>query len=154
MKRLLINVFLILALALSLSSAAVAQGERPEKALPEALAGLKLDSPAQAQDVTLPGKMEASLISSKGSQRVIVQLKGEPVGAVAAAGKGRVAQLARGKDISTQQKQFIARAKGVDKQTKVLGSMQKTLNAVMLKINAGALPELAADPDVVSIHAD
>jgi subtilisin family serine protease len=153
MKRLLINVFLILALALSLSSAAVAQGERPEKALPEALAGLKLDSPAHAEDVSSFSKIDDVLISSSGPQRVIVQLKGAPVGAVAAAGKGRVAQLARGKDIATQQKQFIARAKGMDKQTKVLGTMQKTLNAVMLKINAGSLSTLAADPEVVSIHA-
>jgi len=153
MKRLLINVFLILALALSLSSAAVAQGEGPARALPEKLAELKLDSPAHAQDVSSFSKVDDVLISSSGPQRVIVQLKGVPVGAVAAAGKGRVAQLARGKDIATQQRQFIARAKGMDKQTKVLGTMQKTLNAVMLRINAGSLSTLAADPEVVSIHA-
>jgi subtilisin family serine protease len=153
MKRKLINIFLILALALALTSAAVAQGERPERALPEALDDLKLDSPVRSQDASSLGKVEGILASSPGPQQVIVRLEGDPVGAVAAAKQGRVAQLEQGKEIATQQKQFIARAKSLDKSTKVLGTMQKTLNAVMLKINGGALSALAADPEVVSIHA-
>jgi subtilisin family serine protease len=153
MKRLLINALVILSFALSLSLSALAQESEPQRPLPETLAEFKLDSPVRAAGVMPASKLEKGLMSATGAQRVIVRLAGEPVAEAAAQGESLLAQKAQFASVSSQQDQLIARAMELDQGARVLGSVQKTLNAVMLEIDADSLPALAAGPEVISVHA-
>lgn len=153
MKGKLLNVILIMALALSLSSAAFAQtGGIPDRPLPESVEGLKLESPVEVSDALSLLKVDQTLLKAKGPQQVVVRLDASAVAEVAAAGKGKGQQQSQLAKVNQQQKKLENQAKRLDAETKVLGQAQKALNAVMLEIDADSLADLAASPDVVSIH--
>jgi hypothetical protein len=88
MKRIIVNLTLILVLVLSFSASALAQGEQPEKTLPESLDEFKLDTPVTVEGVAPVSKLDKGLLSATGKQQVVIRLKTNPVARIAASGKG------------------------------------------------------------------
>ena len=152
MKRIIVNLTLILVLVLSFSASALAQGEQPEKTLPESLDEFKLDTPVTVEGVAPVSKLDKGLLSATGKQQVVIRLKTNPVARIAASGKGISDQKNQLNKVDTQQKSIIALAMDLDGNTKVLGTAKKAINAVMLETDASGLQVLAADPAVVSIR--
>ena len=137
-------------IALAQEGATATRGERNETArpLPAAIEGLKLDAPATADaEATAARRLEPSLRGATGRQRVIVRLT-QPAAAEAAdaSAQGLARQAAQ-----VQQSAVIGAARALDANARVLGTLKIVLNAVMLDIDAAALPALAADPNVASI---
>lgn len=149
LKRTLKLLLIVGLLALTASMALAQDSQRNETArqLPAQLSGLKLDTPATAGPEALGARrLEPSLRGATGRQRVIVRLS-EPAAAQAAA-DGR---LAAQSVAVAQQAAVINAARELDANARVLGTLKIVLNAVMLEIDAAALPALAANPAVVSI---
>jgi len=154
MKRLLLNSFLILAMAFSLSAAAFAQeGGSPvdrnaDRALPESVSALKLDTPVELSDVPT-AVVDASLLNAEGPVKVIVRLTADSV--AEANGKGKALSLAN-KEAQAQQNAFVGRVYVLDPNAREIASVQQVLNAVFLEIDASVLPQLAKDPAVKRIN--
>ena len=116
--------------------------------LPAQVSGLKLDAPVSADAEALAARrLETSLRGATGRQRVIVRLSEPAAAEVSADAQGIAAQAA-----VTQQAAVISAARGLDANARVLGTLKMVLNAVMLDIDAAALPALAANPQVVSVN--
>lgn len=151
MKRVIVNVFLILALLLAFSSAAFAQEEGADRSegrqLPESVAGFKLENPVEVGDVS-SDVLERSLLSAKGSTRVIVRLSADSAAEAEASGRSMLSAEA---DVLAQQDGFLNRVSKVDPNARLLGEVQLVLNAVFLEVGADALPTLAEDPAVERI---
>jgi minor extracellular serine protease Vpr len=148
----LFRLLIILALALSISPAAMAQGEQPERTMPQALDELKLDSPLNVEAGAPVSKLGRGLLSAHGPSQVIVRLAAEPLAKLEARGQGSADQRGQLQVIDAQQDHITRHALGLDPNTKVLGTARKAINAVMLEIDADSLRALAADPAVVSIN--
>jgi hypothetical protein len=151
MKRVIVNLFLILALLLAFSSAAFAQEEGTDRfegrQLPESVAGFKLENPVDMGDVSAD-VLERSLLSAKGSTRVIVRLSADSAAEAEASGRSMLSAEA---DVLAQQDGFLNRVGKVDPDARLLGEVQLVLNAVFLEVDADALPTLAEDPAVERI---
>lgn len=134
-----------------LPGAALANDPGSAVQLPDSIADARLDAPITSGSVAAPSTLDASLLSSSGPQAVIVRLKADSVAEVAARGNGSDAQRRHFGQLKQQQDQVVGRARQLDADTVVLGSAQRALNAVMLRIDASALAGLAADPQVEKI---
>jgi subtilisin family serine protease len=118
---------------------------------------LKLDSPRVVQGSQLPrgaqamrgGKLHPALLSAQGRQRVIVRLKTPAVGAMA--DDLASARINRKLAIDAEQAGFIARCQRSAHRVRVLARAQRVLNAVFLEADVSALPDIAADSDVVRV---
>ena len=137
-------------IALAQDSATAQRGERNQTArpLPAAIDGLKLDTPATATaDAVATRRLEPGLRGATGRQRVIVRLT-QPAAAEVTdpAAQGPARQAAQ-----VQQGAVIGAARALDANARVLGTLKIVLNAVMLDIDAAALPALAANPNVATI---
>jgi subtilisin family serine protease len=137
-------------IAFAQDNATAVRGDRNQTArpLPAGIDGLKLDTPATADaDAFAARRLEPGLRGATGRQRVIVRLT-QPAAAEAtdAAAQGLARQAAQ-----VQQGAVIGAARALDANTRVLGTLKIVLNAVMLDIDAAALPALAANPNVVTI---
>jgi len=139
------------ALTLVLPGAALASDPDSAVQLPESVADARLDAPIGAPSVAAPSTLHASLLSSAGPQAVIVRLKADSVAEVAAKGTGAAAQRRHFGQLKQQQDQVVGRARQLDPDAVVLGTVQRALNAVMLRIDASALAGLAASPQVEKI---
>jgi subtilisin family serine protease len=151
MKRKMLNLFLVLALVLALSSTAFAQDGVPDRfegrELPESLESLKLETPVELSGVSSP-TLDSSLIGAVGDNRVIIRLSADS-GAEAFA-KGVFTARAK-REALAQQEAFFKRVRKVDSGARLLGQVQMVLNAVFVEVDASALPQLARDPAVVRI---
>jgi subtilisin family serine protease len=150
LKRTLV---LVVALATVLGAAAMGsaqEADRPERALPERISDLKLDTPLSASGVTVADKMEQGLFGAVGRVRVSIRLTGDPVAAVAASGGRAEQQKDQRRVVLEQQARFarVLRGQGAT----VLGATQVALNTIFAEVDAAALPRLAADADVASIR--
>jgi subtilisin family serine protease len=147
MKRVIVNVFLILAMLLAFSATAFAQEGTPDRfegrELPESVSALKLDSP-----VEMSGVLDDSLVGAKGEGKVIIRLSADS-GAEAFA-KGSATDKAK-KAAEAQQAAFLKRVFAADPNAVVLGQVQMVLNAVFVEVDTAALPALAKDSAVVRI---
>ncbi len=127
--------------------------ERSAKPLPDRIAAQKLSSPielgADAAAKVMSTKVAATLRGATGQQRVIVRLSAPP--SIQQIDNGRVQQKAAYAVARAQQAKVIAKAKVLDKKTKVLGRTGTASNVVMLKTDAKTLVTLAQDPAVVAI---
>ncbi len=148
--------FLVLALVLSLSSAAFAQGsEGPvdrfqSRELPEGVAAQKLDQPLELSGIA-PETLAGGLFSADTSNRVIIRLTQDSV--VEARGKGIPPGQAK-KQVESQQQNFLSRVQQVDPSARVLAEVQVVLNAVFVEVDGAALATLATlanDPAVLRI---
>jgi minor extracellular serine protease Vpr len=153
MKHRLLNGLLILVLALALSWPALAQEGGPSvdrfqgRALPESVAGLKLETPLEVSGVNRE-TLDRSLLGAEGSKRVIIRLRADSV--AEAQGKGAAIDHAK-KQVDTQQQDFLGRVLQVDPNVRVIARVQIVLNAVFVEASASALPVLANDPAVLRI---
>jgi len=148
LKRLLVPVVCLLLLLGAGAVGNAAEVDRPERALPESIAGLKLDSPITADAAAL--NLDPDLIGAEGVVRVSVRLTQDPVAAVAARGGNAGQQKAQLRAVEGQQGQFRNSVAGLN--GRAIGATQRALNAVFVEIDASALAQLAANPNVVWIH--
>ena len=152
MKRKLFNGLLVLALALSLSSATLAQENGPAdrldgRELPAGIEGLKLDTPLELSSVSM-NALDASLFGSEGDQSVIVRLRSASVGEQKVHGKSaRRSKM----QLQAQQVDLLSRVLELDPNARVLAQVQVVMNAVFVEVDASVLPDLAKDPAVLRI---
>ena len=151
MKRVMFNIFLILALVLAFTSTVFAQGDGPDRfegrEVPDSVAELKLDTPVELSDVS-GATLDRSLVGAEGDSKVIIRLSADSV--AEAKGKGKALGKAK-KEVDAQQDAFLSRVYQVDPNARVVGEVQLVLNAVFVEVDAAALPVLAQDPAVVRI---
>jgi hypothetical protein len=108
----------------------------------------KLDDSVHA-DLTFDSRvLQRELLGATGEVDVLVRLTDE---SLAQADVAESAQATAVAAVERGQSAFIARAKRADRSVEVLGSAQRVLNAVMLRVDAQALGDLAADPSVERI---
>ena len=152
MKRVL-NTMIIVALLLALVPLALAQPGRTDRALPEAISALKLETPLEGEGAS--PRMDASLVNATGLQQVIVRLSTTAVGELVAStdttlDKSPKAQRKQMDSVVSQQKRFTILASRLG--AKNLGSTQRVRNLVMLEIDGSQLAELAANSEVLSVR--
>jgi subtilisin family serine protease len=150
MKRIMINLFLVLVLILVVGSSAAAGDDGPPdrvdgRELPTAIENLKLDKPIQLSGVS---SLDSSLVGAQGDQSVIIQLREASVAEQKARGKS--AQQAK-KKLEVEQSDLLGRVMALDPNAKVLGQVQLVLNAVFVEVDAAVLGDLANDPAVLRI---
>lgn len=149
--RKLLHAVMAVAMAVGSGGPAFAQGGTPERGtarqLPASLLSLKLDAAVTATGLA-PGVLERSLRAAAGPQRVIIRLSADS-GAVAFTRGADTAQARR--NARAQQDAFLAYARTVDPNARVVAQVQSVLNAVFVEVDAAALPALARDPRVVRI---
>ncbi len=123
------------------------------RALPAAFIDLQLNSP-----VTMLSGQKAQLVATNNApdsaapQQVIVRLNEAPLAARAIMASSVDAVQAQMQLLQSQQATVIQQATNLDPDVKVLGSVQKVLNAVMLETNAATVATLATNPNVRSIE--
>lgn len=126
-----------------------------QRTLPSTLAALRLEEASVVENASALRNLSHSLVGASGRQRVVVRLSEPSVvqqvltNVAASSTAAQQAQLAV---VQQQQASVVAAALQLDASAKVLGQVQKALNAVMLEIDANALPALAANPAVQSIR--
>ena len=148
LKLLLIVGLLVLTASMALAQTGPQRSET-SRSLPAQISGLKLDTPATADAEALGARrLEPALRGATGRQQVVVRLSGPAASEAAADGR-----LAAQSAAVAQQATVISAARGLDANARVLGTLKIVLNAVMLEIDAAALPALAANPAVVSISS-
>ena len=128
-----------------IASAQDAPDRFADRALPEAVSGLKLDSPVTVDGVSASA-LDASLVGATGPQRVIVRLSMDSLADSGVATPG--AQTRHVRNVKAQQKAFERRVAKIDKNASSLGSAQRVLNAVFLEVDGSALAAIAADAAV------
>ncbi len=128
---------LILASAVAVASAAYAV---PDSKVPAQLDSMRLAEPVVSNHLS---KIDRGLSNASGRVQVILRLS-QP--SLAASG-GRKGQLQK---VAKQQQALDAALAAAG--AKKLGSLSKVLNAVMVEVDAAALPTLAANPSVTAIR--
>lgn len=132
-----------------------ASGVEKARALPASVADLKLAERATLENGLAEAKLAPALRTAQGKVNVVVQLTGPALTQIVAA-SGLSASAADAtavvSAIAQQQAQVTSAAQGLDAGAQVLGSVHKALNAVMLQVDAAALKQLAANPNVRSIN--
>lgn len=153
-KFIRVGLIVVLIMAIGLVSLVQAGSNdiRPDRPLPETFTGLQLDAPLSLENAMASMKLDRDLLDAEGKQQVLVRLSEAPVAAAAAENSmAYTAQLNQRGRIHSQQQVVIAQARAADSNVVALGAIRNALNAVMLEVDASALTELAASPDVVSI---
>jgi minor extracellular serine protease Vpr len=125
----------------------------PDRAVtaPDSIRDARLGDTVSSSTAALPSRLDRGLMGRSGPQAVVVRLKAAAVAEVAAIGRGALAQKRQFANIKAQQSRVVARATQLDATATVLGSAQRALNAVMLRIDARQLARLANSPDVEHI---
>jgi minor extracellular serine protease Vpr len=136
---------------------ATGQVERQERRLPPGIAQLKLPAPLEVGGVGRQAVLDESLIGAVGRQQVIVRLKTPAVGKLNEVPLAELgydlagARFARRHQILDEQRGFLDRCRRAAPTADVLTEAQTVLNAVVLDVDASALPALAQDPAVERI---
>jgi minor extracellular serine protease Vpr len=154
MKR-FFSVLLTLLLVLSVTPLARAQSSKPERALPQAIADLKLDTPIESNQIE--PRLDARLAQAQGPQDVIVRLSTMAVGELVASSDATLDKSPRGqrqqlKHVKDQQDRMVGVVTALDPKVKVLGTTQRVRNLLLLEMDGTTLPELAANPEVLSVR--
>ena len=103
-----------------------------------------LNSPITAEGTTLG--LDRSLVDVSGEQTVIVRLKADSLAEMGALSDARSAAAVQ--SIARSQQALIDRVIAIDASARVLGSVQRVLNAVFVEVDASVLSDIAADSDV------
>lgn len=126
-----------------------------QQAMPSRITTLKLASPVTLSDGAASRRLAATLTGATGRKQVVVRLSEPSVvqrvlsDVTASAVAAQQAQVAV---VERQQAAVLSTALQLDASAQLLGQVNKALNAVMLEIDATALPTLATNPAVLSIH--
>ncbi len=151
MKRKVLHTLLAVTMAFGSGAPVYAQSVKPDRLaarpLPASLATLKLDAPATAAGFSR-NVLDSSLRGATGSNRVIIRLSADS-GAAAFVKGADTAQAKR--TAKAQQDAFLASARALDPNARVVAQVQAVLNAVFVEVDASVLPALARDPRVVRI---
>ena len=146
---------LVLVSLLTLLIPSTALANDPDRAIkaPDALRNQRVsgDLARPSSTAVPPSRLDGSLLGRSGPQAVVVRLKAAAVAEVAARGRGPTLQKAQLGRVKTQQSRVIARATQLDAGSVVLGSAQRAVNVVMMRIDARQLARLASHPDVEHI---
>lgn len=106
------------------------------RAVPAAIAELKLEAPVTATGIT-PGVLDRSLVGAVGTNRVIIRLSADS--AAIAFAKG--ADTAQAKEAAkAQQEAFLGSVRALDPKARLIGRAQSVLNAVFVEVDAAARP--------------
>ncbi len=141
-----LTVVMMLLLAFALVAPAAAQVS-PPRIDPARIDRLRLDTPAQIANpraVLSPG-----LEGATGRRQVVIRLREAPVATVAEG----AAQLAQGERIRQQQDRVVARIRAIDPTATEYARLRIGLNAVIMNVDAAALPTLARDGEISRISA-
>jgi minor extracellular serine protease Vpr len=141
---------LILALVLSLGSAAFAQegvDRFQGRELPATIADLKLDTPLELSGLS-GASLDPSLLFVEGAGKVIIRLV-RP--SVAEQGLADNAAVRERENLRQQQADLLGRVRALDPNARILAQTQVVLNAVFVQVDASVLPQLANDPAVLRI---
>lgn len=151
MKRILFNVFVILALVLAIASSATAQ-TGPTRPLPASVGELKLESALSDVEGVTPATLgvDRSLLGVVGLQRVMIKLAA-PSTLQNSVDTGNPNQRLQLRAVKLQQNAFLRDARKVDPSLKVQGAVQRVANAVLVTVDGARLAELAKIQNVVSI---
>jgi minor extracellular serine protease Vpr len=147
-KRPIIGLLIIAMLAVALPAAAQPSPDRGEgRDLPASIEQLKLDTPVERSDISAT-VLDASLFEAEGSNQVIVRLVEPSVAERDLTGNATV----QARDsLRRSQSSLMNRIRRLDRGASLLAQAQITLNAVIVEVDAGVLPQLAADPAVERI---
>jgi minor extracellular serine protease Vpr len=147
-KRPLIGLLIVAMLAVALPAAAQPSPDRAEnRELPASIEDLKLDTPVERRGISADS-LDASLFAATGANRVIVRLVEPSVAERDLTGNATV----QARDsLRRSQSALMNRIRRLDRSAELLAQAQITLNAVIVEVDAAALPQLAADPAVERI---
>ncbi|MBL8095155.1 MAG: S8 family serine peptidase [Anaerolineales bacterium] len=146
--RLFVTASLVSSLALSISPA-FAQGGNPLRPAPDSVSALRASTPSSLESSQ---RISPELVGANGKVSVVVRLAGQPVVYAYAAGADGAEQASVAAGIAAAQADVIAVAQSLDASAEVLGQVSIALNAVMLRIDASQIPQLAQTPGVLSIR--
>ncbi|MFN8490741.1 MAG: S8 family serine peptidase [Caldilineaceae bacterium] len=122
------------------------------RALPAIFQALKLAAPLTlVSGQTVQRTVQQNFPTASPTKQVVVRLREAPLAVaerLARSTEARQGQMAR---LKSQQAALIQQVLQVDPQAQVLGSVQKTLNAIMVEANDAALASLATNPAVIAI---
>lgn len=134
------SLLMVLGVVLSVAPATFAQSSlRPAPA--------NIAATTIGTEVTAELKLAESLVGAQGRQEVVVRLSAQPAGLAA-----RGFQAAQRSTVTAQQNVVINRIRALDAGAVVLGRVNMALNAVIIEVDAAALPALARDSRVVAIN--
>jgi minor extracellular serine protease Vpr len=147
-KRPLIGLVIVAMLAVALPAAAQPSPDRAQnRELPASIEDLKLDTPVERSGISAD-TLDASLLAATGANRVIVRLVEPSVAERDLTGNATV----QARDsLRRSQSALMNRIRRLDRGAELLAQAQITLNAVIVEVDAAALPQLAADPAVERI---
>ncbi|MEJ2133276.1 MAG: hypothetical protein P8Y95_17005, partial [Gammaproteobacteria bacterium] len=112
----------------------------------------RLEEPIRRQGFTgVRGRarLDPSLIGSQGPQRILIRLQTEAVGEMG--DEMASARVNRKLRIEEEQAEFMARCESIVPGARLLARTQLVLNALIVEVDAAALPELVKDPAVYRI---
>lgn len=135
-----------LGLALAMVAPAAAQPTPPE-ADRARIEQLRLETPLETSSVG--NVLSPSLVDATGRRQVVVRLN-ERAAVQVPEGEAQVAQGAR---IAEQQARVLGRLRTIDPSANQIGSLRIGLNALIVDVDAAALPALARDVEVTRINA-
>ncbi|HMN31192.1 MAG TPA: S8 family serine peptidase, partial [Caldilineaceae bacterium] len=122
--------------------------------LPAYVTDNRLERPIYTAAAGLP-RLSPALRAASGRRQVVVRLLEPSVGEMVAFQVGAASvdrQQAQLATLQTAQAALISEVQSLDASAVVLGTVQKALNAVILEVDTAALPELAANPAVLSVR--
>lgn len=152
MRGRIVTSTLTIVLSLLVITGVLAQeGSLPDRfqgrALPDKIAGLKLDVPLSVSWAD-PAVLQPSLAQATGNQQVIIRLVNPPVAQQNLQG---LAAEEVTHNLESEQADLIGQVLALDPNARVLGQTQLVLNAVFADLDASVLSQVAANPAVARI---
>jgi subtilisin family serine protease len=136
-----------LVLASGLAGGAPALDRGAQRTVPASVSALKLKAPVQATGLAV-SRLEQSLRSAQGEQRVIIRLRNPSVAQLGATGN----EAAQARiNLRNEQADLLDRVRRLDPSARVVARTQIVLNAVFVEVDAKVLPKLAMDKAVLRI---
>jgi minor extracellular serine protease Vpr len=146
MRRRLIVLVAVFATAFAATPAGAIPDRAADRALPDAVSELRLNTPVTAQ--LSAAQIDALLGTEAGPARVLIRLKDPSVAETGL--RGRAAAQAR-RTVADSQNDLLQRVMTHDPTARVLGSVQLVLNAVFVEVDRAAIGDILAEPDVFRV---
>ena len=147
MKRTTVLIIAVMALVLTTAMPGVASDTSVDRELPTSLDDLRLPNPL-TRELQGPGaRIGASLTDASGTVQVVIRLS-SPASSQMLSGS-QVNQLAT---VQSQQSSTIAAIRGIDGGSRVLATVSRALNAVVMEVDASDLEAISQLSGVVSMN--
>lgn len=141
---------LAVALALVLTFALIAPATAqvaPPQIDPARIEQLRLDAPVETTNPR--GVLSPTLQDATGRRQVVIRLRENPAAMV----EEGAAQLAQVDRVRAQQDRVLARIQAIDPTATEYARLRIGLNALIVEVDAAALPAIARDAEVTRINA-